>query len=107
MNGRQFTFGVSGHPLAQLLAMLVMALVLVAAVVMGAFVLMLLIGLFVIGYVAFKIRAWWHRQRSRSRAAFGSDAQSGPVKAIRYIEGEFEVVEAARNDARRRSGPRH
>lgn len=107
MNGRQFTFGVSGHPLAQLLAMLVMALVLVAAVIMGAFVLMLLIGVFVIGYLALKVRAWWHRQRSRSRAAFGSDAQSGPVKTIRYIEGEFEVVEAERDNARRDSRPRH
>ena len=33
MNGRQFTFGTSGRPLAQFLAMIVMGVVLVTAVI--------------------------------------------------------------------------
>jgi hypothetical protein len=104
MTGRQFSFGVSGHPLAQLLAMLVMGVVLVAAVVMGAFVLMVLLGLFVIGYIAFWIRAWWRSRRSGGRGPFGKGP--GPAKGIRYIEGEYEVIEADADAARRRSDTR-
>jgi hypothetical protein len=104
MNGRQFSFGISGHPLAQILAAIVMGVVLVAAVFMGAFLLIALLGLAVIGYVVFGVRAWWH-SRSRTpggRRPSGRGPGPGPAKAIRYIEGEFEVVEADSDAARRR-----
>lgn len=106
MNGRQFTFGTSGRPLAQFLAMIVMGVVLVAAVVMGAFVLMGLLGLFVIGYVAFKVRAWWRSRMSRGRAPFNRGPDPGQAKGIRYIDGEYEVIEADADATRRHSGTR-
>ena len=50
MNGRSFSFGNSGNPLAQVLSLLVFAVVLVGAVIMGAFVLMAVLGLTVIAF---------------------------------------------------------
>ena len=100
MNGRQFTLGISGRPLAQFLAMIVMGVVLVAAVVMGAFVLLTLLGLFVIAYLVLKTRAWWRSRRPGGRRPFGPE--SGPEKGIRYIDAEFEVVKPADADAARR-----
>lgn len=101
MTGRQIPFGMPGHPLAQFLAMIVMAVVLVGAIVMGAFVLMGLLGLFAIGFVVFSIRAWWHRRRSG-----GHGPGSPPSGGIGYIEGEYEVLDADADAARRRSDPR-
>jgi hypothetical protein len=106
MNGRQFTFGTSGRPLAQFLAMIVMGVVLVTAVLMGAFVLLTLLGVFVIGYVAFTIRTWWRMRRLRGRGPVGSGPEPGPAKGIRYIDGEYEVIEADADAPRRDSGPR-
>jgi len=106
MNGRQFTFGTTGRPLAQFLAMIVMGVVLVTAVLMGAFVLLVLLGVFVIGYVAFRIRIWWRLRKSPPQGPFGSGPEPGPAKGIRYIDGEYEVIEADADAARRRSGPR-
>ena len=56
MNGRSFSFGNSGHPLAQALSLLVFAVILVGAVIMGAFVLMAVLGLGVLGFLAYKVR---------------------------------------------------
>lgn len=106
MTGRQIPFGMPGHPLAQFLAMIVMAVVLVGAVVMGAFVLMGLLGLFVIGFVVFSIRAWWHRRRSGGGGPIGRGPGSPPGGGIGYIEGEYEVLDRDADAARRRSDPR-
>ena len=95
MNGRSFSFGNSGHPLVQALWLLVFAVVLVGAVILGAFVLAVLLGLAVIAFIGFKLRAWWLR-----RGPPGSGPGPGrPAKGIPYIEGEYEVVDT---DAERR-----
>ena len=106
MNGRQFTFGTSGRPLAQFLATIVMGAVLVTAVLMGAFVLLVLLGVFVIGYLAFKIRTWWRSRTSPPQGPFGSGPEPGPAKGVRYIDGEYEVIETDADAARRHSGTR-
>ena len=106
MNGRQFTFGTSGRPLAQFLATIVMGVVLVTAVLMGAFVLLVLLGVFVIGYLAFRIRTWWRLRTLPPQGPFGSGPEPGPAKGIRYIDGEYEVIEADADAARRHSDTR-
>jgi len=75
--------------------MLVFAVVLVGAVILGAFVLAVVLGLAVIAFIGFKVRAWWLR-----RGPPGSGpGPGGPAKGIRYIEGEYEVIDT---DAERR-----
>ena len=75
--------------------MLVFAVVLVGAVILGAFVLAVVLGLAVIAFIGFKLRAWWLR-----RGPPGSGpGPGGPAKGIRYIEGEYEVIDT---DAERR-----
>jgi hypothetical protein len=103
MNGRQFTLGISGRPLAQFFAMIVMGVVLVAAVVMGAFVLMALLGLFVIAYLVLKARSWWRTYKPGGRGPFrnGPGPGSGAAKGIRYIDAEFEIVKTDANAGRR------
>ena len=63
MNGPS-AFRFSGHPVAQFLSMIVIAVVLVGAVIMGAFAFVFLLALFAVGYSVFWLRAWW-RWRSR------------------------------------------
>jgi hypothetical protein len=104
MTGRLFSFSVSGHPIGQLLAMIVMGVVLVGAVFMGAIVFLLLLGVFVVGYSAFWLRAWWRWRMLRGRAPSEGESATGPVKSVGYIEGEYEVVEADADTARRGSG---
>jgi hypothetical protein len=104
MNGRHFSFGSAGNPLAQLLSLLVFGVVLVGAVIMGAFVLLAVLGLAVIGFLAFTLRGWWLRRKQRGGGPPGGGSGPGrPAKGIRYIEGEYEVIDA---DAERRSGER-
>jgi len=69
--------------------------VLVGAVILGAFVLAVVLGLAVLAFIGFKVRAWWLR-----RGPPGSGpGPGGPAKGIRYIEGEYEVIDT---DAERR-----
>jgi hypothetical protein len=107
MNGRFLSFG-SGNPLAQALSLLVFAMVLIGAVIMGAVVLAALVGLAIVAFVVLKLRSWWLRRGSRGRDPNdgpGSGGPGRPAKGIRYIEGEYEVVDADaerhRSDERR------
>jgi hypothetical protein len=104
MTGRQFSLGISGSPLGQLLAMVVMGVVLVGAVLIGSFVLVALLGLFAIGYAIFWVRSWWRWRVSRGRGPSG--AEHDPARGVRFIEGEYEVIEvdADADVARRPSG---
>lgn len=95
MNGRSFSFGNSGHPLVQALWLLVFAVVLVGVFILGAFVLAVVLGLAVIAFIGFKLRAWWLRRGPPG----GGEGPGRPAKGIRYIEGEYEVIDA---DAERR-----
>ena len=106
MNGRQFTFGISGHPLAQFLAMIVMGVVLVGAVIMGAFVLLVLLGVFVIGYVAFRVRAWWRLRKLPPQGPFGSGPEPGPAKDAPLHRRRVRSRRGGADAARRDSGTR-
>ena len=99
---RSFSFGNAGNPLAQAVSLLVLAGVLVGAVIVGAFVLAAMLGFAVIAFVVFKLRAWWLRRGPRG----GGAGPGRPGKGIRYIEGEYEVIETNADAERRRSGER-
>jgi hypothetical protein len=104
MTGRSFSFGNSGNPLAQGLALVVLAVILVGAVIMGAFVLMALLGMALLGFVGYTLRGWWLRRRAGRGGSFGGPGgpePGGQTKGIRYIEGEYEVIEDAEAKRRR------
>ncbi len=102
MNGRVFSFGSSGNPLAQILSILVFGILLAVALVMGAVVIAVLIGLAVIAGVVLSIRGWWLRRKFRGRPPFdGGPQPPGPANA-RLIEGEYVVVNEADAEAARR-----
>lgn len=103
MAARLFSFTLSGSPLGQVLAMLVMGAVLVGAVILGGVVFLALLGIFVVGYSIFWVRAWWRWRMGRARRP-ADDGASGATPSVRLIEGEFEVVEADADAARRGSG---
>jgi hypothetical protein len=98
------------NPIAQSLALAVLGVALVVAVIMGAVVIALLAGVFLVGYLLSLAYAWWRLFRIRRRTAsvdpsFASqEAAPDPSAKPEYIEGEFEVVEAAADAARRGSG---
>ena len=102
MDGRQLGFNPSGNPLAQILSLLALGVVIVGAVIMGAFVLLAFLGVAAIGFVVFAIRGWWLRRKLRGRGPEGDGP--GPAKGVRYIEGEYEVVDADADVERRRAG---
>lgn len=93
MNGRYLPFGNSGNPLAQIVSMLVLGVVLVGAVIMGAFVLMAVVGFAAIAFLAFSIRVWWLRRKYGRRGPNGGSGPKRQGTGIRYIEGEFEVID--------------
>jgi hypothetical protein len=80
-------------------------MVLIGAVIMGAVVLAALLGLAIVAFVVLKLRGWWLRRSSRGRG--GPDGggpgsnPGGPAKGIRYIEGEYEVIDPETDPERR------
>lgn len=104
MTGRQFSLGISGTPLGQLLAMVVMSVVLVGAVLVGSFLLVGLLGLFAIGYAMFWIRSWWRWRVSLGRGPYRGGPEHDPARGVRFIEGEYEVIEADADAVPRRPG---
>src|SRR5687768_8487582 len=102
MNGRPFSFG-SGNPLVQALSLLAFGVVVVTAVMLGAFVLLAALGVALIAFIAFSVRVWWLHRKMRGRGPIDRPPGPGPPKGIRYIEGEYEVVDAD-TDAERRRG---
>jgi hypothetical protein len=86
VNGRHLFFGRLGHPLTQIVSLVVLGVVFALAVVMGAFVLLGVIGFAVIGLIVLSIRGWWLRRKFRGRA------QGPSARTVRYIEAEYEVV---------------
>jgi uncharacterized iron-regulated membrane protein len=104
MNGRVFSFGSSGNPLAQILSLLVFGVLLAAALIMGAVVIAVLLGLGVIFGAVLAVRAWWFRRKFRGGPPFdgGSEPRPpGPANA-RLIEGEYVVVNEPDAEAARR-----
>ncbi len=104
MNGRVFSFGSSGNPLAQILSFLVFGVLLAAALIMGAVVIAVLLGLAVIFGTVFAVRAWWFRRKVRGGPPFdGGSEPPGPGPAnARLIEGEYVVVNEPDAEAARR-----
>jgi hypothetical protein len=96
------------NPIARSLALAVLGVALVVAMIMGALVFAALAGIFLVGYLMSLLYAWWRLFRIRRRAAlvdssFADEAAPPPAKTD-YLEGEYEVVEATADAARRGSG---
>ena len=91
------------NPIARSLALAVLGVALVGAAIMGAVVFAVLLGLFAIGYLVSLAHAWWRLFRVRRRVAAVEQALSAATKPD-LIEGEYEVVEAAVDAARRGPG---
>jgi hypothetical protein len=107
MKSRSFSFGNYGNPLIQALALLALAVFLVGAVIMGAFVLMALVGLSLLAFLGYTLRSWWLRRRAgRGRGPGAGPGPGRPAKGIRYIEGEYEVIDPEADAERRRSRER-
>jgi hypothetical protein len=106
MSGRSFSFsfGNSGNPLAQILSLLVFAVLLVGALIMGAFVIAVLLGFAVIASLVFAVRVWWLKRKYGARPPFdGGPPPNGPADDTRLIEGEYQVLsDADAEEARRR-----
>ena len=107
MNGRYLPFGSSGNPLAQIVSLLVLGVVLVGAVIMGAFVLMAVVGFAAIAFLAFSIRLWWLRRKHGRRGGPNGGGVGQRESGIRYIEGEYEVIDPDAGAERKRSRERH
>jgi hypothetical protein len=101
MNGRQFTFGSQGNPLVQILSLVVFGIVVVGAVIMGAFVLLAFVGFAAVAVLVFAIRSWWLKRKLRGGGDPFDDGPK-PAKGVRFIEGEYEVVDADADAKRRR-----
>ena len=91
------------NPIARSLALAVLAVALVGAAIMGAVVFAVLLGLFAVGYLVSLAHAWWRLFRVRRRVA-GIEQPSSPAATPKFIEGEYEVVEAAVDAAPRGPG---
>jgi hypothetical protein len=95
----------SRHPILQSLALAVLGVALVAALIMGAVVFAVLLGLFAVGYLVSLAFAWWRLFRLRRRAAYVDAQTAQPAFAeAELIEGEYAVVQATADAARRGSG---
>ena len=88
----------SGHPLAQLLSLLVLGAAVVGVVLMGAFVLSFLIGAALLATAVFATRLWWLRFKLRRGAR--QRERVGANRHGRLIEAEYTIVEE--REARRR-----
>lgn len=99
MNGRLFSFGSSGNPLAQILSVLVFGALLAVALVMGFVMIAMLLGLGVILTVVFVVRGWWLRRKFRGGPPGDGP---GPANGRRMIEGEYKVVNEPDTPAERR-----
>ena len=91
------------NPVARSLALAVLGVALVGTAIMGAAVFLVLLSLFAIGYLVSHAHGWWRMFRSRRRVPRAMQAQPQPLKTG-YIEGEYEVVEAAVDAAPRGPG---
>ena len=91
------------NPVARSLALAVLGVALVGAAIMGVVVFAALLGLFVVGYLVSIAHAWWRLFRARRRPSAAVRPEPAAAK-VDYIEGEFEVVEAAVDAARRGPG---
>ena len=91
------------NPVALSLALAVLAVALAAAAIMGAVVFGVLLVIFAVGYLVSLAHAWWRRFRRRRRSVAVAQPEPPAVKAD-YIEGAYQVVEAAVDAAPRGPG---
>jgi len=96
------------NPIARSLALAVLGVALLGAAIMGAVVFAVLLGLFAVGYLVSLAHASWRLFRAQRRVANREHVQQRqpqpPVANPEYIEGEYEVVEAAIDAAPRGPG---
>ena len=91
------------NPIARSLALAVLAVALVGAAIMGAVVFAVLLGLFAVGYLVSLAHAWWRLFRVRRRVG-AIEQPPSPAAKPEFMEGEYEVVEAAVDAAPRGPG---
>jgi len=95
------------NPVARSLALAVLAVALAAAAIMGAVVFGVLLVIFAVGYLVSLAHAWWRLFRRRRRSVAVAQPEPPAAKAdykADYIEGAYQVVEAAVDAAPRGPG---
>lgn len=104
MYGRHYrlSLGPAGHPLLQVLWLLVFGVALVGAVLMGALILSFLLGAAAVAAAVLAVRIWWFRRKLR-RSVEQRDRfrGSGHDSRGRLIDADYTVV--AEREARMRS----
>ena len=91
------------NPVARSLALAVLAVALAGAAIMGAVVFAALLSIFAVGYLVSLAHAWWRLFRARHRAVVVAQPEP-PAAQADYIEGAYQVVEAAVDAAPRGPG---
>lgn len=95
----------SGNPLAQVLGVVLMALLLAGALIIGAVAGVVLIGIALVTAATFGVRLWWMRRKLRQGGAVnppppGSAGRGAPPREGNVIEAEYHVIEERREGDR-------
>jgi uncharacterized iron-regulated membrane protein len=98
---RGLEFRTAGGPLGRVLAAIAAVVLFASAVVMGALLAALLLGLALVGSLAFLGRIWWLRRRQRAAPAH---FETHPAAERPAIDAEFHVVERESPPPRPRAG---
>ena len=81
-----------GNPLANLLVIIVGALVIGASIILGFFAFLVLSGVILIMVAVIGIRLWWFN-RKRQQASVGNTSPSAKRQVSGVIEGEYVVLD--------------
>ena len=80
-----------GSPLANILVVIVGAIIIGFSVVLGFFAFLALSAVVLVAAVVIGVRVWWAKRQ------MPKNAESGPTVDGEFIEGEFHVVKKDKN----------
>ena len=81
----------AGNPIANVLVIIVGALVIGASIVLGFFAFLILAAIVLMSAAVVGLRVWWLKRKMASGGAVNGEAET-VVRRIDVIEGEYHVV---------------